>query len=88
MEKLMDEALNFESLRPPSVCFETAVMRFWSGAKPRLPRKGKTLVLFHNGHGMSKGCPTYGDRPPPKKKKYMCYLLSLRSLHAGMFGVF
>ncbi|CAE7605612.1 LPEAT1 [Symbiodinium microadriaticum] len=30
-------------------------------ADPQLPRKGKTLVLFHNGHGMSKGCPTYGD---------------------------
>eukprot|EP00439_Symbiodinium_sp_Y106_P080202 s351_g18.t5 len=30
-------------------------------ADPQLPRRGKTLVLFHNGHGMSKGCPTYGD---------------------------
>ncbi|CAE7396377.1 cysK [Symbiodinium sp. CCMP2592] len=30
-------------------------------ADPELPRRGKTLVLFHNGHGMSKGCPTYGD---------------------------
>ncbi|CAE7692254.1 cysK [Symbiodinium pilosum] len=27
----------------------------------RRPQKGKTLVIFHNGHGMSKGCPTYGD---------------------------
>eukprot|EP00440_Ansanella_granifera_P069496 gb/GFBE01075398.1/.p1 GENE.gb/GFBE01075398.1/~~gb/GFBE01075398.1/.p1 ORF type:complete len:425 (+),score=78.23 gb/GFBE01075398.1/:2-1276(+) len=28
---------------------------------PVLPRKGNTLVVFHNGHGTSKGCPTYGD---------------------------
>ena len=31
-------------------------------ARPRLPKRGRTLVIFHNGHGMSKGCPTYGAR--------------------------
>jgi len=28
---------------------------------PATPTAGKTLVIFHNGHGQSKGCPTYGD---------------------------
>eukprot|EP00438_Fugacium_kawagutii_P009405 Skav202016 [mRNA] locus=scaffold1138:58510:59766:+ [translate_table: standard] len=28
---------------------------------PVAPHRGKTLVIFHHGHGESKGCPTYGD---------------------------
>merc|ERR1712032_821911 len=28
---------------------------------PAKPRQGRTLVVFHNGHGTSKGCPTFGD---------------------------
>lgn len=28
---------------------------------PEPPHRGKTLVIFHHGHGGSKGCPNYGD---------------------------
>jgi len=30
-------------------------------AEPVNPQRGTTLVVFHNGHGTSRGCPTYGD---------------------------
>ncbi|CAL1161374.1 unnamed protein product, partial [Cladocopium goreaui] len=36
----------------------------WGADQPQAPvppHRGKTLVIFHHGHGESKGCPTYGD---------------------------
>lgn len=30
-------------------------------SEPAGPRQGTTLVVFHNGHGTTKGCPTFGD---------------------------
>lgn len=29
--------------------------------EPEIPRQGRTLVVFHNGHGTSTGCSTFGD---------------------------
>ena len=35
--------------------------RVRASLRPRPPHRGKTLVIFHHGHGQSKGCPTYGQ---------------------------